>query len=233
VKSKMQSLKATALAAMLLAAPLAACAQAAAAERLPAPAVDIRAPAPKALQKAVLAGGCFWGVQGVFAHVNGVTRVVSGYSGGTAQTADYRVVSSGRTGHAESVEITFDPSVISYGEILRIFFSVATDPTQLNAQYPDSGPQYRNEIFAANDEQAKVARAYIAQLGQAKAFAKPIVTKVSALKAFYPAEAYHQNYLFEHPNAPYIVRYDRPKIDDLRAKFPDRWRPKPVLVAKS
>ena len=233
MKSKMQSLKATALAAMLLAAPLAACAQAAAAERLPAPAVDIRAPAPKALQKAVLAGGCFWGVQGVFAHVNGVTRVVSGYSGGTAQTADYRVVSSGRTGHAESVEITFDPSVISYGEILRIFFSVATDPTQLNAQYPDSGPQYRNEIFATNDEQAKVARAYIAQLGQAKAFAKPIVTKVSALKAFYPAEAYHQNYLFEHPNAPYIVRYDRPKIEDLRAKFPDRWRPKPVLVAKS
>ena len=204
-----------------------------AAERLPAPAVDSPAAAPKTLQKAVLAGGCFWGVQGVFAHVNGVSRVISGYSGGTAQTAHYKLVSAGRTTHAEAVEITFDPSVISYGEILRIFFSVATDPTQLNAQHPDVGPQYRNEIFAVNEGQAKIARAYIAQLGQAKAFPKPIVTKVSALRAFYPAEAYHQNYLFENPTQPYIVKFDLPKLQDLRAKFPERWRAKPVLVRKS
>jgi peptide-methionine (S)-S-oxide reductase len=232
VQTKRSFSKAALLAALIFAAGCGG-GQAVAAVRLPAAAVDSPAAAPKALQKAVLAGGCFWGVQGVFAHVNGVTRVVSGYSGGTAETAHYKLVSGGRTTHAEAVEITFDPSVISYGEILRIFFSVATDPTQLNAQHPDVGPQYRNEIFAVNEGQARIARAYIAQLGRAKVFPKPIVTKVSLLKAFYPAEAYHQNYLFENPTQPYIVKYDLPKLQDLRAVFPERWRAKPVLVRKS
>lgn len=235
---KSRSMTATMLSAALLALPLMiACsanpapASAAAAAALPSPAID--ASAEQGRQKAVLAGGCFWGVQGVFAHVKGVDRVVSGYSGGTEATANYNQVSSGRTGHAEAVEITYDPSVISYGQILRIFFSVATDPTQLNMQFPDEGPQYRNEIFAVGPEQQKVAAAYIQQLGKTGAFKQPIVTKVSPLKAFYPAEANHQDYLFDNPRAPYIMLYDAPKLKDLQARFPDRWRAKPVLVRAS
>lgn len=212
---------------------MAACSSGAAAQaegmkRLPAPVTD--ASGGTGLQKAVLAGGCFWGVQAVFAHTTGVTRSVSGYAGGTAETADYDLVSSGRTDHAEAVEVTFDPRKISFGRILQIFFSVATDPTQLDMQFPDIGPQYRNEIFYIGDEQRKVAQAYIAQLTAAKAYAQPIVTKLSPLKAFYLAEGYHQDYLFKNPNQPYIVRYDQPKIRALKALFPEQFAEKPVRV---
>jgi peptide-methionine (S)-S-oxide reductase len=197
-------------------------------KKLPAPAVDTAT--GSGLQKAVLAGGCFWGVQAVFAHTNGVTRSVSGYAGGTAETADYDIVSSGRTGHAEAVEVTFDPAKISYGRILQVFFSVATDPTQLDMQFPDVGPQYRNEIFYIGEDQKKVAEAYIAQLTAAKAFAQPIVTKLSPLKAFYLAEGYHQDYLFKNPNQPYIVMYDQPKIRALKSLFPEQFAERPVRL---
>jgi peptide-methionine (S)-S-oxide reductase len=187
---------------------------------LPAPAVDAT-PATKAgLQTAVFAGGCFWGVEAVFRHVNGVSKAVSGYAGGKPKSPTYAMVSSGLTGHAESVEVTFDPAKVSYGQLLRVFFSVAHDPTELNRQGPDVGTQYRSAIFYANDEQKRVADAYIAQLGTAKAFASPIVTQVAALTAFYPAEAYHQNYLALHPNEPYIVYNDLPKLEALKKQFP-------------
>lgn len=180
---------------------------------------------------AVLAGGCFWGQQGVFAHVNGVTKVVSGYSGGGKQTANYDQVSSGTTGHAESVEITFDPRKVTFGQLLRIYFSVAHDPTEVDRQGPDQGTQYRSEIFAVTPEQEATARAYIAQLDAAHIFAGPIATKIERLKAFYPAEDYHQNYLFENPDAAYIRVNDLPKIAALKRVWPDYYREKPVLLA--
>lgn len=195
---------------------------------LPSPAVDV--PAKAGLQTAVLSGGCFWGVQGVFQHVKGVTRVVSGYAGGKAATAHYEIVGTGTTGHAESVQITYDPKQISYGQILRIFFSVATDPTQVGGQFPDRGPQYRTEVFYTNAEQQRVATAYIAQLGKARAFERPIVTRVDPLTAFYPAEAYHQDFLTLNPNQGYIATYDIPKVQALRQLFPASYRARPVLV---
>lgn len=196
---------------------------------LPAPAVDI--PARDATSDVVvLAGGCFWGVQGVFQHLKGVTSAVSGYAGGERETAVYEMVGTGRTGHAESVRVTYDPRQISYGRILQVFFSVVHDPTQLNRQGPDIGTDYRSAIFPANAEQAEVARAYIAQLDQARAFSRPIVTKIETGKEFYPAEAYHQDYLVNHPNQPYIVFNDLPKIEDLRTLFSDLYRANPVLV---
>ncbi len=190
---------------------------------LPAPAVDIPAASVKGPQTAVFAGGCFWGVEAVFRHVKGVSKAVSGYAGGAGKTADYERVSTGSTGHAESVEVTYDPAQVSYGELLRIFFSVAHDPTQLNRQGPDYGTQYRSAIFFTSDEQKRVAQTYIDQLGQAKAYGSPIVTQVVALPAFYPAEAYHQNYLALHPTQPYIVMHDLPKLAQLKQQFPDRY----------
>jgi peptide-methionine (S)-S-oxide reductase len=195
---------------------------------LPPPVVDSR---PAGLQKAVIAGGCFWGVQGVFQHVKGVTSAVSGYAGGRKETAQYEAVGSGTTGHAEAVEVTFDPKVISYGEILQIYFSVAHDPTQLNRQGPDTGSQYRSAIFPANADQKRVAEAYIAQLEQAHAFNKRVVTSVESSRAFYPAEDYHQDFLERHPTDPYIVINDVPKVEQLRAVFPTTYRSSPVLVA--
>jgi len=196
-------------------------------EILPAPAVDVPAGGAHSAT-AVFAGGCFWGVEGVFERVNGVLDAVSGYSGGKADTADYDLVSSGTTGHAESVQVTFDPTVVSYGRLLQIFFTVVADPTTLNAQGPDRGTQYRTAIFATTPEQADVARAYIAQLEKAKAFSAPIVTTVGMLDAFYPAEAYHQNFLTGHPNQPYIAANDMPKIDALKRLFPGDYRPVPM-----
>ena len=187
---------------------------------LPNPAVDAVLAAGKGPQIAVIAGGCFWGIQGVYQHVNGVISVTSGYSGGARETADYERVSSGSSGHAEAVKIVYDPAKISYGQLLKIYFSVAHDPTQLNRQGPDRGTQYRSEIFYANDEQKRIALAYINQLQGLKAYAKPIVTKVSSLAAFYPAEAYHQDYLRLNPNQPYIVFNDLPKIANLKTTFP-------------
>jgi peptide-methionine (S)-S-oxide reductase len=200
-----------------------ACGAASGAVSLPPPATDVAAATVKGPQTAVFAGGCFWGVEAVYRHVKGVSSAVSGYAGGTASTADYETVSTGMTRHAESVQVTYDPAQISYGELLRIFFSVAHDPTQLNRQGPDYGTQYRSVIFVTNDEQKHVAQAYIAQLDQAKVFAEPIVTQIVALPAFYPAEAYHQNYLALHPNQPYIVFHDMPKLAALRQQFPDRY----------
>jgi peptide-methionine (S)-S-oxide reductase len=197
---------------------------------LPMPAVDLP-PGQETSAVVVLAGGCFWGVQGVFQHVKGVTSAVSGYAGGEKKTADYEAVSTGRTGHAESVQVTYDPRQISYGRLLQIFFSVAHDPTELNRQGPDSGPQYRSAIFSTSAEQAAVAKAYIAQLDLARAFKKPIVTKIDPDRAFYPAEAYHQDYLTRNPRNPYIAFNDLPKIDDLKRVFADLYRPTPVLVA--
>ena len=196
---------------------------------IPAPATDV-APA-SGIQTAVIAGGCFWGVQGVFQHTAGVVNAVSGYAGGSKSTADYSTVSSGSTGHAESVEIKFDPKKISYGKILQIYFSVAHDPTQLNRQGPDSGTQYRSAIFTTNDEQKKVAEAYIAQLNAAKVYKKPIVTKIDPLEAFYAAEAYHQDYLTLHPNQPYIAFNDIPKVNNLKKIFSQDYIEKPTLVS--
>uniref|UniRef100_Q07JJ9 Peptide methionine sulfoxide reductase MsrA n=1 Tax=Rhodopseudomonas palustris (strain BisA53) TaxID=316055 RepID=Q07JJ9_RHOP5 len=196
---------------------------------IPAPAVDVAA--KDGLQTAVLAGGCFWGVQGVFQHTAGVVNAVSGYAGGSKLTANYTAVSTGVTSHAEAVEITYDPKQISYGKLLQIYFSVAHDPTQLNRQGPDSGTQYRSEIFTVTDEQKRVAEAYIAQLDAAKAYKKPIVTKIGPLQGFYAAEDYHQDYLTLHPNQPYIAFNDRPKIDNLKKIFTQDFRDKPTLVS--
>ena len=192
-----------------------------AAAAVPAPAVDVQRASTPGRQAAVFAGGCFWGVQAVFQHVKGVITATSGYSGGSAKTADYEIVSTGQTGHAESVQIVYDPSEITYGELLRVFFSVAHDPTQRNRQGPDEGTQYRSAIFFANEEQKRIAQAYIAQLDQAKVFSRPIVTQVVPLQGFYPAEAYHQNYAALHPNQPYIVFNDAPKVEHLRQVFPE------------
>ena len=188
---------------------------------VPAPNVDEPRAAASGHETAVLAGGCFWGIQAVYQHVKGVISATSGYSGGNAKTAEYETVSSGDTGHAESVQIVYDPSQVTYGELLRIFFSVAHDPTQLNRQGPDEGTQYRSSIFYANAEQKRIAESYIAQLDQAKIFSHPIVTKVVALQQFYPAEAYHQNYAALHPDQPYILFNDAPKVEHLKQQFPD------------
>jgi peptide-methionine (S)-S-oxide reductase len=188
---------------------------------LPDPATDVPKAAAKGQATAVFAGGCFWGVDAVFKHVKGVTSATSGYSGGASKTAHYELVGTGTTGHAEAVQVVYDPSQISYGQLLRVFFSVAHDPTQLNRQGPDVGTQYRSAIFYADPEQQRVAKAYIAQLQEAKAFSRPIVTEVAPLDAFYPAEAYHQNYLAQHPENMYIVINDLPKIGELRKQFPD------------
>jgi peptide-methionine (S)-S-oxide reductase len=196
---------------------------------IPPPAIDAKA--SDGIQTAVIAGGCFWGVQGVFQHTAGIVNAVSGYAGGSKSTADYRTVSTGSTGHAESVEIKFDPKKISYGRILQIFFSVAHDPTQLNRQGPDSGTQYRSAIFTTTDEQKKVADAYIAQLNGAKVYGRPIVTKVGPLEGFYPAEAYHQDYLTLHPSQPYIAYNDLPKVENLKKLFADNYLEKPTLVS--
>jgi peptide-methionine (S)-S-oxide reductase len=199
------------------------------AREIPAPVIDEAAGAAPS-ETAVLAGGCFWGVQGVYQHVEGVTSAVSGYAGGEKQTAQYYTVGRGTTGHAESVRVTFDPRKISYGRILQIYFSVAHDPTELNRQGPDTGAQYRSAIFPANAEQARVAEAYIAQLSKARVFDGAIVTKIEPNKTFYPAEAYHQDFLVQHPNHPYIVVNDLPKIGELKRLFPDIYRPDPVLT---
>src|SRR5207253_1964199 len=196
--------------------------------RIPAPAVDDNE--AKAPQVAVLAGGCFWGLQGMFQHVRGVTKVVAGYSGGEKETAHYEMVGTETTGHAESVEITFDPKQVSYGQLLQLFFSVAHDPTQLDRQGPDRGPSYRSEIFFASPSQERVARAYVKQLTEAKVFAAPIATKIEPLKAFYPAEDYHQDYLIHHPSQPYIVFNDLPKIEALKKVYPERYRTEPVVA---
>jgi peptide-methionine (S)-S-oxide reductase len=208
------------LAALALMTAVQACGAATPAVTLPPPAVDIPAASVKGPQTAVFAGGCFWGVEGVFRHVKGVTSAVSGYAGGGAMTATYDRVGTGTTGHAESVQVVYDPAQVSYGELLRVFFSVAHDPTQLNRQGPDVGTQYRSALFFVNDEQKKVAQAYIAQLSQAKVFSAPIVTETVMLPAFYKAEEYHQNYMALHPSQPYIVFNDAPKVANLKAQFP-------------
>jgi peptide-methionine (S)-S-oxide reductase len=188
---------------------------------IPQPAADIPAASVKGPQTAVFAGGCFWGVEAVFRHVKGVTKAVSGYAGGMVVKPSYEQVSTGKTGHAESVEVTYDPAQVSYGQLLAVFFSVAHDPTQLDRQGPDHGPQYRSAIFYVNDDQKRVAEAYIGQLEKAKTFSSPIVTQVAKLPAFWPAEDYHQNYLALHPTQPYIVFNDLPKLGALQKEWPD------------
>lgn len=185
-----------------------------------------------ATEKAVIAGGCFWGVQAVFQHVKGVTSAVSGYAGGKADTANYDTVSGGRSGHAEAVEISYDPKQVSYGQLLQIYFSVAHDPTQLNRQGPDSGTQYRSTVFPVGDGQRKVAEAYIAQLNKTGVYSKTLATTVEPLQGFYPAESYHQDYLVRHPYSMYIMVNDIPKVENLAKTFPDRYRDKPVLVSE-
>jgi peptide-methionine (S)-S-oxide reductase len=192
----------------------------------PDPVLDAPLTSAKSEQTAVLAGGCFWGVDAVFKHVKGVIKVTSGYSGGSAGTAQYETVSTGETGHAESVRIIYDPSKISYGQLLKVFFAVAHDPTELNRQGPDSGTQYRSAIFYGDEEQKRIAEAYIDQLNKARVFGKPIVTRVTALKSFYEAEGYHQNYLAQHPDEPYIIFNDLPKVENLRKYYPDLYKAK-------
>jgi peptide-methionine (S)-S-oxide reductase len=199
---------------------------------VPPPAVD--APAGQtASEVVVLAGGCFWGVQGVFQHVEGVTSAVSGYAGGAKDTAQYDRVTSGRTGHAEAVRVTYDPSKVSLGRLLQIYFSVVHDPTQLNRQGPDVGTQYRSTIFPTNDEQARVAKAYIGQLDQARVYGAKVVTTIEPGQVFYPAEGYHQDYMTLHPRQPYIAMHDLPKVDALKRLFPQAYRAEPMLVSKS
>ncbi|WP_454621272.1 peptide-methionine (S)-S-oxide reductase MsrA [Bradyrhizobium cenepequi] len=223
------SLGAAALGALAIASFAAAPSRAAEdAVIIPVPTVDAKA--ADGIQTAVLAGGCFWGVQGVFQHTAGVVSAVSGYAGGSKATADYNLVSTGTTGHAESVQIKYDPKQVSYGKLLQIFFSVVHDPTQLNRQGPDTGTQYRSAIFVTNGDQKKVAEAYIAQLNAAKVYKKPIVTKVGTLEGFYPAEAYHQDYLTLHPNQPYIAYNDIPKVENLKKIFAENYIEKPTLV---
>ncbi|MBZ9799703.1 peptide-methionine (S)-S-oxide reductase MsrA [Mesorhizobium sp. ES1-4] len=196
--------------------------------KIPPPAMDEKAASGS--ETAIFAGGCFWGVQGVFQHVKGVSKAVSGYTGGSKENAVYETVGTGRTGHAESVEITYDPSKVTYGQLLQVYFSVAHNPTQLNYQGPDSGTQYRSTIFAENDAQKKIAQSYIAQLDKAKVFPEPIVTTLETGKTFYPAENYHQDFLTLNPTYPYIVYNDLPKVANLKALFPALYSEKPVLV---
>ena len=199
-----------------------ACHASSAAVKLPDPATDAPLSKNKGTQQTVvLSGGCFWGIQAVFEHVKGVSSVTAGYSGGSASTAQYETVSSGRTGHAESVRIVYDPSQVSYGQLLKVFFSVAHDPTELNRQGPDEGTQYRSAIFFANEDQRRIAQAYIDQLNRAKAFSRSIVTEIVALQGFYPAEAYHQDYAEHHPNEPYIAINDLPKLEHLKQTLPE------------
>ena len=207
-------------AAALAALCVGGCGGSSVAATLPDPAVDAAKTADKRAATAVFAGGCFWGVEAVFKHVKGVTSAVSGYAGGSAKTAHYEIIGMGLTGHAESVQVTYDPSQISYGQLLRVFFSVDHDPTQLNRQGPDAGTQYRSAIFYADPEQQRIAQAYIDQLSKAKTFARPIVTQLTPLNAFYPAEDYHQDYLAKHPESMYIVINDMPKLNNLRQEFP-------------
>ena len=217
--------------AMMLTVLAAVACRAGSGAAVPSPAADEARATAAGKQTAVVAGGCFWGIQAVFQHVKGVVNATSGYSGGSAKTADYETVSGGRTGHAESVEIVYDPAQITYGELLRIFFSVAHDPTELNRQGPDTGTQYRSEIFFADESQQKTALAYIAQLDQAHVFGHPIVTRVDPLKGFFPAEGYHQDFLVRNPTYPYIVYNDLPKIANLQRQLPDIYIDKPVLAA--
>jgi peptide-methionine (S)-S-oxide reductase len=212
--------------ALLLVGATLACNSAASATTIPDPALDAPLATTRGQQTAVLAGGCFWGIEAVFDHVKGVRKATSGYSGGAANTAQYETVSGGQTGHAESVRIVYDPSQISYGQLLKVFFSVAHDPTELNRQGPDTGTQYRSAIFYGNDEQKRIAEAYIDQLNKAKVFGSPIATQVTALKAFYEAEGYHQNYLTHHPDEPYIVFNDIPKVENLKKQFPALYKAK-------
>jgi peptide-methionine (S)-S-oxide reductase len=198
----------------------------AAAVKVPDPVADDTLAASPAPKTAVLAGGCFWGVQAVFQHVKGVKVVWAGYSGGAASTAEYRTVNSGRTGHAESVEVTYDPSQITYGQLLKIFFSVVHDPTELNRQGPDEGTEYRSAIFFANEEQRKIAQAYVDQLNEAKVFKHRVVTEISPLKGFYRAEDYHQDYVAHHPDDPYVSFNDLPKLSNLRKQYPDLYKGK-------
>jgi peptide-methionine (S)-S-oxide reductase len=201
------------------------------ARAVPAPAIDESNTA--VTETAVVAGGCFWGVQGVFQHVKGVSEAISGYSGGAKDTAAYQLVGTGQTGHAESVRISFDPRVISYGKILQLYFSVATDPTELNHQGPDVGSQYRSDLFVASDAQRRIAKAYVAQLDKANVFGRPIVTRVDPLTGFYPAEDYHQNFATLHPDNGYIAYYDLPKIESLHRLYPALYREKPKLVGEA
>jgi peptide-methionine (S)-S-oxide reductase len=224
-------LKATILTLTLAAIGLSCGADADAIDKaIPAPEADLSAAEATGPQVAVLAGGCFWGLQGMFEHVKGVTRVVAGYAGGEKATAHYEMVGTETTGHAESVEITFDPKQVSYGQLLRLFFSVAHDPTELDRQGPDRGPSYRSEIFFTSPAQERVARAYVAQLSKARLFASPIVTRIEPLKGFYPAEDYHQDYLIAHPHQPYIMMYDLPKIAALKRAYPQIYRETPVAL---
>jgi peptide-methionine (S)-S-oxide reductase len=200
---------------------------------IPAPAQDMPVSAAGSTQTVVLAGGCFWGVQGVFEHTKGVTQAVSGYAGGKKETAHYQMVGTEQTGHAESVQVTYDPKQISYGKILQIYFSVAHNPTELNYQGPDSGPSYRSAIFFANDDQKRIAEDYIAQLDQVHVFKSAIVTKLEPLTGFYPAEDYHQDFLVLHPTYPYIVFNDLPKVENLKRLFADEYRDAPVTVMAS
>jgi peptide-methionine (S)-S-oxide reductase len=208
-----------------------AMAEAAAPAAVPVAAYDT--PPAGATETAVLSGGCFWGLQGVFEHVKGVKQVLAGYAGGSAMTAQYEMVSTGTTGHAESIKVVFDPAQISYGDILRIFFSVATDPTQVGGQFPDEGSQYRSEIWFTSAAQKMVAERYIAQLNAAHAFKKPIATRVDPLPAFFPAEGYHQDYLVHNPDSPYIATYDLPKVAALKRVFPMSYVSAPVLTVAS
>jgi peptide-methionine (S)-S-oxide reductase len=200
---------------------------------IPVPVLDEQPSDGRTSEVAVLAGGCFWGVQGVFQHVKGVTNAVSGYAGGEAKTAHYNIVTSGRTGHAEAVQITFDPRQISFGRILQIYFSVAHDPTQLNRQGPDVGTQYRSAVFPGSAEQARVAKAYIGQLNQERVFPAAIVTKIEADQTFYAAEDYHQDFMTQNPTHPYVEFHDLPKVEELKRLFPDLYRSEPVLVARA
>jgi peptide-methionine (S)-S-oxide reductase len=197
---------------------------------IPPPAEDVAAASGAGTETAVFAGGCFWGVQGVFQHVKGVSNAVSGYAGGAANTAKYDEVGSGRTGHAEAVRISYDPKQVSYGRLLQIYFSVAHNPTELNRQGPDTGTQYRSTVFPVNAEQARVAQSYIAQLDKTKVFGQKIATTIELQKTFYPAEAYHQDFLTRHPDHPYIAINDIPKVKNLQLVFPAEYRAQPALV---
>jgi peptide-methionine (S)-S-oxide reductase len=223
----------TVLLSTLLAALCSPVAMAESAHLTPPPTLDEPVANAPAKETIVLAGGCFWGVQGVFQHVKGVVNAVSGYAGGDKSAAEYETVSTGTTGHAESVRVTYDPSQITLGQILRVYFSVAHDPTELNRQGPDEGTQYRSAIFPQNPDQARIAKAYIAQINQARVYGAALVTKIEPGREFFPAEAYHQDYLTLHPRQPYIVYNDLPKLADLKSTLPDLYRAEPVLVAKA
>ena len=199
---------------------------------LPAPRIDIPPESPR-LQTAIFAGGCFWGIQGVFEHIKGVTQAISGYAGGTVASPGYDQVSSGRTGHAESVRVTFDSTQITYGQLLQIFFSVALDPTEIDRQGPDTGTQYRSELFVSGPDQERTARAYLAELDAAHVFSRPVATRIEPAGPFYPAEAYHQDYLVLHPDAPYIAFNDMPKVRALQSRFPAHWQDPPVRVGRA